>query len=338
MINKTAVVMTKGVNPYENLALEEYLLDRTEEGLAILYLWQNSQTVVIGYNQNPWAECRVKQLEEDGGHLARRLSGGGAVFHDMGNLNFTFLLPEKDFDTARQTEVISKAASSYGLDVEKTGRNDILIGGRKFSGNAFFKRKGKAYHHGTLMISADLANLGHYLTVPKDKLEFKGVKSVKSRVANLTEFNPDVTVSGMIERLTDAFGQVYGVSPEIFDGDHFKCRELDALTEKYSSWQWKYGRNLPFDNEISGRFAWGGINIRLHAEGGVIKTAQVFSDSMDSAIMSHLPSVFENIPYSSAKMAEAVRKLAELQGDGLEYELKKTELYDIAALIEEQSF
>ena len=181
MIQKIQIITTSNTDPYENLALEEYLMDTVEPGTCILYLWQNRQTVVIGQNQNAWQECKVKELEEDGGFLARRLSGGGAVFHDLGNLNFTFLLPRSEYDVARQSDVIVQAVRSFGLAAERSGRNDILVDGRKFSGNAYFKRGANAYHHGTLLIHVDMANLSRYLNVPADKLRSKGVRSVVSR-------------------------------------------------------------------------------------------------------------------------------------------------------------
>ena len=173
MIQKIQIITTSNTDPYENLALEEYLMDTVEPGTCILYLWQNRQTVVIGQNQNAWQECKVKELEEDGGFLARRLSGGGAVFHDLGNLNFTFLLPRSEYDVARQSDVIVQAVRSFGLAAERSGRNDILVDGRKFSGNAYFKRGANAYHHGTLLIHVYMANLSRYLNVPADKLRSK---------------------------------------------------------------------------------------------------------------------------------------------------------------------
>ena len=151
MIQQIQYVISKGTNPYENIALEEYLLQRVSENTCILYLWQNKNTVVIGRNQNCWKECKVTALEEDGGYLARRLSGGGAVFHDLGNLNFTFLVRKVDYDVDRQLEVILTACRMLGIHAEKTGRNDITVDGKKFSGNAFYKTEESCYHHGTLL-------------------------------------------------------------------------------------------------------------------------------------------------------------------------------------------
>ena len=160
-------------HPYKNLAVEEYLLLHCEPQECILYLWQNQNTVVIGRNQNAWKECKVDSLEENGGHLARRLSGGGAVYHDLGNLNFTFLVSKENYSIDRQLEVIVKAVQKLGAKAEKSGRNDILIDGKKFSGNAFYEQEQHCYHHGTLMMNVNKEMLSKYLTVSKEKLQSK---------------------------------------------------------------------------------------------------------------------------------------------------------------------
>ena len=190
MINRLIWLETDNTYPYRNLAMEEYMTAHVPDGTCILFLWQNRHTVVIGKNQNCWKECRVNFLEEEGGYLVRRLSGGGAVFHDLGNLNFTFIVRKPDYDVDRQLQVILEAVRMLGIQAEKTGRNDITVEGRKFSGNAFYQSGDCCYHHGTLLIHADKDNMSRYLNVPREKLASKGVSSVKSRVANLDEFCP----------------------------------------------------------------------------------------------------------------------------------------------------
>ena len=177
-------------DPHRNLATEAYLTETVPEDTCILYLWQNRHTVVIGRNQNAWRECRTTLLEQEGGVLARRLSGGGAVYHDMGNLNFTFSLPTAAYDLRRQQEVLVAACRRLGIPAECSGRNDILTGGRKFSGNSFYHHGGRSFHNGTLLIDVDMEKLGRYLAPSQGKLESKGVASVRSRVVNLSQIQP----------------------------------------------------------------------------------------------------------------------------------------------------
>ena len=174
-------------DPFRNLAIEKNLTFLTQEGQCILYLWQNRRTVVIGRNQNAWKECNVDALLADGGTLARRMSGGGAVFHDLGNLNFSFCVRKEDYDVDRQLEVIRQALRREGIEAIKSGRNDLLADGRKFSGNAFYKSGEFCCHHGTIMIDVKGGDLTKYLNVPESKLKSKGVESVRSRVTNLRE-------------------------------------------------------------------------------------------------------------------------------------------------------
>ena len=214
MIDKLKLYRGQSFDPFFNLAVEEYLLQNTDEGCCTLYLWQNQNTVVIGRNQNAFKECRTTLLEDEGGKLARRLSGGGAVFHDLGNLNFTFLVPTADYDLDKQLKVIELACEKLGVKVERSGRNDILADGRKFSGNAFYKNGPRAYHHGTLMVDVDREKMGRYLNPSKAKLSSKGVDSVRSRVVNLKELASDTTIELLSEKLAEAFEEVYGLPYE----------------------------------------------------------------------------------------------------------------------------
>ena len=204
------------VDPHVNLALEECLLEAVRPGQVILYLWQNDRTVVIGRNQNAYDECDIAALEADGGKLARRLSGGGAVYHDLGNLNFTFILPSDEWDLDAQTDVLVRALKPFGIVAERTGRNDLTVDGRKFSGHAYYHHGDKSYHHGTLMVCVDPENLARYLTASPLKLGAKGVSSVRSRVMNLIDAAPDIEIDDLKEELIGAFTSVFGLLVEPF--------------------------------------------------------------------------------------------------------------------------
>ena len=206
----TSIALAQGYDPWLNLSLEELLLGRVGDDEAILYLWQNQHTVVVGRHQNAWRECHAEKLEADGGKLARRLSGGGAVYHDLGNLNFTFIVPKPAYDLHRQLKVILGAARTVGVDAEFSGRNDILADGRKFSGNAFYHGRKASYHHGTILIDVDMTVLQKYLNVPQQKMAAKGVTSVKSRVINLRELVPTLTIEEMQQAMMQAFIAEYG--------------------------------------------------------------------------------------------------------------------------------
>ena len=300
------VVKTDSTDPYKNLALEEYLLLNAEENV-ILYLWQNRHTVVIGRNQNPWAECRTSLLEEEGGHLARRLSGGGAVYHDLGNLNFTFLCKDDHYDLQKQLSVIQEACKLCGIDATFSGRNDLLADGRKFSGNAFYHSKGFSYHHGTLLIDTDMDRLGRYLSPPKAKLEAKGVSSVRSRVVNLKELSPTLTCEKMKEYMTSAFESVYGEKAMLLSPPEEAL--LRPMAEKYASADWLYGRPMPFNCTMQAQFPWGNLQILTQVQGGIVENVQVFTDAMDFSIAEQLKNALTGIPFRSEELIRTVQVL-----------------------------
>ena len=308
-MKKTNYILTDCTDPYKNLALEEYLTFREAEDEVTMYLWQNAHTVVIGRNQNPWRECRVEQIKEDGCRLARRISGGGAVYHDLGNLNFTFSAREPRYDVDRQTQVILRAVQMLGIQAERTGRNDLTIDGMKFSGHAYYKSEGYCYHHGTIMLDVDSSMMAKYLNVSAAKLKSKGVRSVRSRVTNLIDHRPGLTVEDLKEVLIRAFGEVYGEAgfeapveqPIPSEADP----ELEALIRKYSSEEWRYGRRIPFDVEFDERLDFGNANVQLHIDGGRIEDAEIYSDALMTEIFKRLADALTGVRYD----AEALRSL-----------------------------
>ena len=255
-------------------------------GSVTLYLWRNRRTVVIGQNQNPYSEVNVEALEADGGYLMRRKTGGGAVYHDDGNLNFSFVVPKKLYDQTRQFSVIQRAVESFGLHTELSGRNDILAEGRKFSGNAFSKGRVNDLHHGTLLINGDMSDLARYLKPKPAKLQKHGVASVRSRVVNLAEMNPEITPESIVPRLKAAFETEYSEISEVSEfSEIIKKPEVRALYEQFASDEWKYGRWRSFTAQRSAQFDWGGVEVSLTIEDGIIRDVQIASDALDLAAL-----------------------------------------------------
>ena len=306
MIQTLTTFESMTTDPYQNLAVEEYLTFHTEPGECILYLWQNAHTVVIGRNQNCWKECRVSELEADGGHLVRRLSGGGAVYHDLGNLNFTFCMCKEDADVDRQLQVIIEAVASFGLTAEKTGRNDVAINGQKFSGNAFFDSKGCYYHHGTLLLNVDTASMSRFLNPSKAKLQSKGVDSVRSRVVNLSSLCPEITVDTMKQAMFTEFSKVYGLPAVPLCAERLEQTAIQDGRERFSSERWKYGPKIPFTNRLEQRFSWGEVNLDLHVNEGMITKALLSSDSMEADWFSDIGTEFQGLPYRTDILCKAL--------------------------------
>ena len=282
MIKKLRLFDGQGYDPYYNLAVEQRLLETVPEGVCILYLWQNRNTVVIGRNQNARKECRTEKLREDGGLLARRPSGGGAVFHDLGNLNFTFLMRTEDHDLRRQSEVILRACRSLGIPAALSGRNDLTAeDGRKFSGSAFFRSRGRSLHHGTLLVDADMGKLARYLRPSEAKLRAKGVDSVRARVVNLSELSEHITIPKVHDALIGSFEEVYGLPSERIEPDALDPDAVNAIFERFRSWEWICGQEHDADYSCECRFPWGELRLELSTDGGVIRHVSAWTDAMD---------------------------------------------------------
>ncbi len=292
-IKKISYIFADGTNPYNNLALEKYLLENVEPDEIILYLWQNAKTVVCGRNQNIWKECKVDELLKDGGFPTRRLSGGGAVFHDLGNLNFTFLVSKENFNVNKQLSVLVKACEMLGIKAKKTGRNDVVAflpkedKGRKFSGNAFHELPGtktkdgvaRKYHHGTIMIDVDSNLLEKYLNVDKEKYESKGVASVSSRVCNLKQIKKSITINKMKEAMIKAFEEVYKQNVTKIEKVDESLYKFDA--DYFMTDSWLYGNNIKFDYRVHKRYDWGDFDLRVKVDKGIISDIVLCSDAMD---------------------------------------------------------
>ena len=269
--NMKFIIRSNTTDPYVNLAAEEYLTKNVRRGETILFLWQNTDTVVIGKNQNSRAECDLERMKEGGVLLSRRLSGGGAVFHDAGNLCFSFISHEDDHDVPAQLAVISEACAEFGIDAEPTGRNDIEADGRKFSGNAFYSIGKNKYHHGTVLIASDTDRLSNYLTVSNTKLEAKGIKSVRSRVVNLRELNTNITPALFADALARGFS-----SRPMPEESLYRDR-----AEFFASREWLFDYDPEFTDEIKYRTDEAEFTLKLKVKNGIVADCRAYTDSLD---------------------------------------------------------
>ena len=290
-------------------------MDTLPEETAILYLWQNQHTVVVGRNQNPWYECKVEEFLESGGKIARRLSGGGTVYHDMGNLNFTFIVPKVEFDISRQLSVVGMAVGAFGIPVEASGRNDLYAGGRKFSGNAFYKAGHSAYHHGTILMDCNMDVMAQFLTGDPGKLQRGGVKSVPARVINLKTLCPKIETRHLQEALFHAFGKVYRQLPTMLDEYMLDSPTLEKITVQFEDQNWIYPAALPYSFTVSERFPWGGVTVKLHVDGGVIRAAKIFTDAMEATLFDRVEQGLTGSPFLISAIGGRLEQKLELLTD-----------------------
>ena len=282
-VGKVIFMDSASDNVFVNQGIEWALAESLREGEAALYLWSNDRTVVIGRNQDAFTECRVDALESSGGLLARRLSGGGAVWHDSGNLNFTFVLREPDFDKELDFAVLSDALAKLGIHAERSGRNDLEAGGAKFSGNAYYRRDGVMLHHGTLLLFTSPDEVERFLTPPEVKFSGKGVKSVRSRVAPLSAVKPDITKEEVAAALRESFRQAFpGAVAEVRQPLSLGAEQVMKWTAFFASDEWRYGRkaerNARVTTELFGRPA----EFSAEVVSGVLSSVKVNSDSLHS--------------------------------------------------------
>ena len=335
MISKIQYYISHETDPYRNIALEKYLTLRAAEKACVLFLWQNHRTVVIGRNQNAWEECRVQALKEDGGRLARRFSGGGAVYHDLGNVNFSFVSRKADDSTDQQNEVILRAVRMLGVPAERTGRNDFEAAGRKFSGSAFYEMKGCRCHHGTLMLDVDTSAMEKYLSAAPAKLQSKGVSSVRARVVNLKEYRPDATVEMLHGALLKAFQKVYGLPAEALALEDKAEEEIQSEAEMLSSEAWLFPPRIPFTAEMKSRFPWGGFRLCLNVKQNRVENTECWSDAMDEQFVRHVREALSGRPFDREALAIAVLNAARQEEKAESYTRRQMAI-DIAGMIRDQ--
>lgn len=296
MIRRTACLIVRDHDPYRNLAIEKHLMDTLPEETAILYLWQNRRCVVIGRGQNPWYECPVDAFTMSGGLVARRLSGGGAVYQDEGCLNATLLLPKSEFDIPRQLAMLGMAAGALGIQAQPFGRQDLAVNGSRFCTNTFYKSGSAAMHQATLTVSAALGAMIQTLTMEEGRAP-ANYRLPPPPTVNLSDLNPAITVQTLQEALYWAFARAYGCEPSMLDERMLHALSIDRLTQQFCDRAWIFPQTPPYTFSVAERFPWGGAAVQLLAEGGVIRACRLYTDAMECGLFEQIEQVLIGAPF-----------------------------------------
>lgn len=307
-------VINNSNEPYFNLALEEYFVKYKNFDEDILILWQNNPVIVIGKNQNAYEELNIGYVDSNNIKVVRRLSGGGAVYHDSGNLNFTIIennanIHRNDFSFFSLPVVL--CLEKLGVKATFSGRNDILIDEKKFSGNAQYFHKNKLLHHGTLLFSSDLTVLSSALNVNKEKYESKGVKSVKSRVTNIGEYLDkkillnefkDLLIEGIFEDRKEPIKKYILTDEDI--------EEINKLVStKYGTWEWNFGKSPKFNYKKEMRFEAGGVSVNINVVDGAIKEFKIYGDYFEEKPVEELEKLFFDKKFDEAELRNIVNSI-----------------------------
>ena len=295
-------------DPAFNLALEEHLYRSVDEGHpGYFLLWRNDPSIIVGRFQNTAQEVNRSFVEERGINVVRRISGGGAVYHDLGNVNYSFIVPNDEgapFDFARHARPVIDALAKLGVKAESGGRNDLLIDGRKFSGSAQHMDRRRLLHHGTLLFDSDLSVLEQALNVDEEKFTSKGFKSVRSRVTNILPMLPKpISVEEFIDALRDSLS-----GTETSSLDEAQLSEIRRLRDKkYATWEWNWGASPEFTERKVRRFPWGKVEALLNVKEGVIRQARFYGDYFGAENREEIEKLLEGRLYREDALREALR-------------------------------
>jgi lipoate-protein ligase A len=306
----TYYIESKSIDPYYNLALEQFVFDRLskETGSSFFMLWQNHNAIIVGKHQNTLEEINAAFVKEHNISVVRRLSGGGAVYHDLGNVNFTFITDAdntKGMDFSIFCKPIQKVLLSFGIPVEISGRNDMDVEGKKISGNAQYLKEGRVMHHGTILYDSNLEILSQALNAGKEKIESKAIKSVRSRVTNIRPYmKQDMPTLEFREAVKNNIIRSLDMNEVTLGSEH------DALVKElkqkvYSQWSWNYGNSPPYTIRKERRIdGCGKIEILLDVEQeGKIRNAAFFGDFFGNSDLEELGNVLigHHLEYNELK-------------------------------------
>jgi len=304
------LIYNEKTNPYFNLAMEEYLLKNFNEDMFIL--WRNDKSVIVGKNQNTLSEINLEYIKENSIPVVRRQSGGGAVFHDLGNINFTFISNNNESfnDFKKFTTPIIELLKTLDINAEFSGRNDLLIDGCKFSGNAQYNYKNKVMHHGTLLFSSQISDLSNALKVKPIKFEGKGVKSVKARVTNISNhLKEPMDVLEFKDLIMNYFSKT-NPNNKYYNLSKLDIENINKLVEeKYSTWDWNFGYSPKYSlyNEL--KYPGGNVEFNLNVDKGIIKDIKFFGDFFGKCDISHIENLLSNTKHEEESIKNILNSI-----------------------------
>lgn len=302
-------IENNSIDPHYNLAFEEYIFKNLDEDFVLL--WRNGPSIIVGKNQNTVEEINMDYVKENNINVVRRVTGGGAVYHDLGNLNFSFITKSHgnliDFKTYNIP--IIKALEKLGVNCELSGRNDIVIDGKKFSGIAQSLIKGRVLNHGTLLFDSKLDTLSKALNVKRDKIESKGVKSVASRVTNIKPYiKDDIDVIQFKQVLLKNIFEYFNQPVEIYELSEEDRKNIQKMVdEQYGTWEWNYGSSPEFNYKGYNRFEGGGVEVRLHVVNGIIKNCKIYGDFFGKGDVNELEKILQGVKYDKDEINKGLQ-------------------------------